>query len=161
MTVSGESPLVENTTSDIGVTISEAQLENQPLNGRIYTQFVQQLPGAVGDGWSTASEAAAGAGARTAITADVNGMNFEGTMFTLDGLYNMEPLNAFVNITPPIDALEEMSIKTRTHLINILQSKFCETVVAQGVSADCDGRPLGTDRRTVGIDRADLAPGTA
>lgn len=112
VTVSGESPLVENTTSDIGVTISEAQLENQPLNGRIYTQFVQQLPGAVGDGWSTASEAAAGAGARTAITADVNGMNFEGTMFTLDGLYNMEPLNAFVNITPPIDALEEMSIKT-------------------------------------------------
>jgi hypothetical protein len=40
---------------------------------------------------------------------------------------------------------------TRTHLINNQRSNFCETGVAQGVSAGCDGRPLGSDRRTVGI----------
>ena len=36
-----------------------------------------------------------------------------------------------------------MTQETRTHLINICPSQFCETVVAQGVSADCDGRPSG------------------
>ena len=51
--------------------------------------------------------------------------------------------------------------KARTHLINISSSDFCETGVAQGVSADWDGRPLGTDRRTVGIGGTDLAPGAA
>jgi len=41
--------------------------------------------------------------------------------------------------------------RARTHLINILWVEFCESVVAQGVSADCYGRPLGSDRRTVGV----------
>ncbi len=45
----------------------------------------------------------------------------------------------------------------RTHLINIVRQKICETGIAQGVSADRYGRPLGTDRRTVGVGRADPA----
>ena len=39
----------------------------------------------------------------------------------------------------------------RTHLINILGCGFCETGIAQGVSAQMNGWPLGTDRRAVGI----------
>jgi hypothetical protein len=35
---------------------------------------------------------------------------------------------------------------TRTHLMNISGSFSCETGVAQGVSADLYGGPLGTDR---------------
>ncbi len=34
----------------------------------------------------------------------------------------------------------------RTHLINILVGGICKTGCAQGVSADLNGRPLGTDR---------------
>ncbi len=49
----------------------------------------------------------------------------------------------------------------RTHLINISVRDFCETGVAQGVSADWDSRPLGTDRRTVGIGGADPVPSAA
>lgn len=110
--VSGVTPVVESTTSDLGQVMEEKQIQNLPLNGRIYTQLVTQLPGAISDGWSSAPEAAAGAGARTPISADVNGLGWSGTIFTLDGLYNMEPLNGFANVTPPIDALEEVSIKT-------------------------------------------------
>jgi hypothetical protein len=47
---------------------------------------------------------------------------------------------------------------SRTYLINISGPDFCETGVAQGVSADLDGRPLGTDRRTVGIGGIAAAP---
>lgn len=45
---------------------------------------------------------------------------------------------------------------SRTHLINILGADICETEVAQGVSADQHGRPLGTDRRTVEVVGAGL-----
>jgi hypothetical protein len=44
---------------------------------------------------------------------------------------------------------------SRTHLINILAANICETGIAQGVSADLYGRPLGTDRQTVGVGGAD------
>jgi hypothetical protein len=42
-------------------------------------------------------------------------------------------------------------VESRTHLINILGCGFCETGIAQGVSAQMNGWPLGTDRRAVGI----------
>ncbi len=47
----------------------------------------------------------------------------------------------------------------RTHLINLFGAVFWETGVAQGISADLDGRPVGTDRRTVGIVGAGVASG--
>jgi hypothetical protein len=49
----------------------------------------------------------------------------------------------------------------RTYLVNILGAEICETGVAQGAFADLDGRPLGIDRRTVGVGGADPAPGAA
>jgi hypothetical protein len=50
---------------------------------------------------------------------------------------------------------------SRTHLINILWGDICETEVAQGVSADRHGRPLGTDRRTMGVGGTSLASGAS
>ena len=44
-----------------------------------------------------------------------------------------------------------INLDIRTYLINISVVIICETGVAQGVSADCDGRSLGIVRRTVGI----------
>lgn len=53
--------------------------------------------------------------------------------------------------------VEEAVEQARTHLINIMSCEICESVVAQGVSADWYGRPLGTDRGTVGVVGAGLA----
>jgi hypothetical protein len=50
---------------------------------------------------------------------------------------------------------------SRTYLINILGTDICETGVAQGISADSDGGPLGTNRRTVGNGGTGLASGAA
>ncbi len=105
-------PLVQSTTSDVAQSIQTKQIQTLPLNGRIFSQLVNLVPGAVPSGNSDAPESASGAGARTNIQSSVNGINFSGTSYTLDGVTNAEPLNAFINIAPPLEAIEEMRVQT-------------------------------------------------
>lgn len=105
-------PLVQSTTSDVAQNIETRQVQILPLNGRVFSQLVNLVPGAVPAGNSDAPESASGAGARTNIQSSVNGINFSGTSYTLDGVTNAEPLNAFINIAPPLEAIEEMRVQT-------------------------------------------------
>jgi outer membrane receptor protein involved in Fe transport len=110
--VRAEAPLVQSTTSDVGEIVERRQVQTLPLNGRIFAQLVHLVPGSVPRGWSDATESAAGAGSRTPILSSVNGIPFSGTSFTLDGVANSEPLNAFINVAPPIEAIEEFKAQT-------------------------------------------------
>ena len=110
--VQGENPLVDTTSSSMGEVLNEKSISSLPLNGRIFSQLVQTTPGAIPSGWGSAPEAASGVGATTAITASVNGMPWEGTTYTLDGVTNMELLNAFMNVTPPLDAIQEVKVSS-------------------------------------------------
>lgn len=110
--VKATAPLVRSTSSDLGETMDMNQIESVPLNGRIFSQIVQLTPGALPGGWGDAPESASGAGAKTAISASVNGLPFSGTVYTIDGVSNMEPLNAFINVAPPIEAIEEMKVQS-------------------------------------------------
>src|SRR6202007_1487386 len=83
-----------------------------PLSGRVFSQLVQTVPGSVATGFGSAPESAAGAGAAGSITASVNGMPWGGTTYTLDGVNNMELLNAFQTVTPALDALQELRVST-------------------------------------------------
>ncbi len=105
-------PLVRSTTSDLGEVVDDRQVHELPLNGRIFSQLLVIAPGAVAQGWGNESESASGAGARSPITASVNGLPWQGTTYTLDGVNNMEPLNAFMNVTPPLEAIEEFKDQT-------------------------------------------------
>ncbi|MBS1799498.1 MAG: carboxypeptidase regulatory-like domain-containing protein [Acidobacteria bacterium] len=106
--VTAATPLIDTTSSSMGQVISQSQIESLPLNGRIFSQLVQTVPGSVATGFGSAPESAAGAGATTAISASVNGLPWAGTTYTLDGVSNMELLNGFINITPPLDSLQEV-----------------------------------------------------
>ncbi|HEY1743992.1 MAG TPA: carboxypeptidase regulatory-like domain-containing protein [Granulicella sp.] len=110
--VTALNPLVDTTGSSLGEVMNEHDIQSLPLNGRIYSQLIVTVPGAVASGWSNAPEAAAGAGAQTAITASVNGLPWAGTTYTLDGVSDMELLNAFMTVTPPLDALQEVKVST-------------------------------------------------
>ena len=110
--VTALNPLVDTTGSSLGEVLNENDIQSLPLNGRIYSQLIVTVPGAVASGWSSAPEAAAGAGAQTAITASVNGLPWAGTTYTLDGVSDMELLNAFMTVTPPLDALQEVKVST-------------------------------------------------
>ena len=110
--VTSAQPLVDTTSSSLGEVIDQQDIANLPLNGRIFSQFVQTVPGSIPAGFGSAPESAAGAGSVTAISASVNGMPWGGTTYTLDGVNNMEMLNAFINVTPALDALQEVKVST-------------------------------------------------
>lgn len=110
--VTAANPLVDTTDSSLGEVMNEQQVESLPLNGRVFSQLIVTVPGAVATGNSSAPEAAAGAGAGTYITASVNGLPWAGTTYTLDGVSDMELLNAFETVTPPLDALQEVKAST-------------------------------------------------
>jgi hypothetical protein len=110
--VTGDNPLVSTNSSSLGEVLNTRDITSLPLNGRVFSQLVQTVPGSVATGFGSAPEAAAGAGASSSITASVNGMPWGGTTYTLDGVSNMELLNAFINVTPALDSIQEIKVST-------------------------------------------------
>lgn len=110
--VTGDNPLVNTSSSSTGEVLNTHAIVSLPLNGRVFSQLVQTVPGSVATGFGSAPEAAAGAGASGSITASVNGLPWGGTTYTLDGVSNMELLNAFINVTPALDSLQEVKVST-------------------------------------------------
>ena len=110
--VKSTAPLVESTTSSMGNDLDARQVSNLPLNGRIFSQLVQTMPGSVATGFGNSTESASGVGATTPITASVNGVVWQGTTYTLDGVTNMELENAFMNVAPPQDDIEEVKVSS-------------------------------------------------
>jgi hypothetical protein len=110
--VVSQAPLVRSTSSEQGQVIDYKQIQSLPLNGRLFQQLITLTPGAIPAGFADFAENPAGAGARSAVHHSVNGLPWSGNNYLLDGVANNEPLNAFVNITPPLEALQEFKVQT-------------------------------------------------
>ncbi|HKQ86894.1 MAG TPA: TonB-dependent receptor [Candidatus Acidoferrales bacterium] len=108
--VQATAPLVDSTNATMGNDLSTRQVESIPLYGRVYSQLIDLMPGAVKTGIGSSSESGTGIGANGSITASVNGMPYQGTTYTLDGVSDMELENAFQNITPPVDSIQEVKV---------------------------------------------------
>jgi len=108
--VQATAPLVDSTSATMGNDLSTRQVENIPLYGRVYSQLIDLMPGAVKTGIGSSAESGTGIGANGSITASVNGMPYQGTTYTLDGVSDMELENAFQNITPPVDSIQEVKV---------------------------------------------------
>src|SRR5579864_7201066 len=108
--VTGEVPLVDTTSSTLGGTLSNAEINDLPLNGRNYENLLQLRPGVVrypGGGFSTTS---------------TNGLRSEDNAYVIDGLYNSEPFSGQGIINGagiagdsatilPIDAIQEFNLQ--------------------------------------------------
>ena len=111
--VAGESPLVRSTTAELGQVIQMKQIQAMPLNGRFFQHLITMTPGAM-PFYSRGDEAEnpSAGGARIATAHSVNGMPWSGNNYLLDGVVNNEPLNAYINITPPLEAIQEFKVQT-------------------------------------------------
>jgi Carboxypeptidase regulatory-like domain len=111
--VVGESPLVRSTTAELGQVIQMKQIQAMPLNGRFFQHLITMTPGAM-PFYSRGDEAEnpSAGGARIATAHSVNGMPWSGNNYLLDGVVNNEPLNAYINITPPLEAIQEFKVQT-------------------------------------------------
>lgn len=117
--VHGGAEVINTTDSSLGEVLDEKEVVTLPLSGGIFSQLVNTVPGSAisinAGAWTGGTgsvEAGSTAGALTPITASVNGMPWEATTYTLDGVSNMELVNAFMNITPALDAIQEVKVST-------------------------------------------------
>jgi len=103
-------PLVNTTSSTLGGTLSNQEINDLPLNGRNYENLLQLRPGVMrypGGGFSTTS---------------ANGLRAEDNAYYIEGLFNSEPYSgqAIVNgagiagdsaTILPIDAIQEFNLQ--------------------------------------------------
>lgn len=102
-------PLLDTTSSTLGGTLSNQEINQLPLNGRNYENLLQLRPGVVrypGGGFSTTSS---------------NGLRAEDNAYLIDGLFNSEPFSGQSIINGagiagdsatilPIDAIQEFNV---------------------------------------------------
>ncbi|HEX9112394.1 MAG TPA: carboxypeptidase-like regulatory domain-containing protein [Terriglobales bacterium] len=110
ITVSGEAPLLDTTSSTLGGTLSNREINDLPLNGRNYENLLQVRPGVIrypGGGFSTTS---------------ANGLRAEDNAYLVDGLFNSEPFSGQSIINGagiagdsatilPVDAIQEFNVQ--------------------------------------------------
>jgi hypothetical protein len=109
VTILEEIPLLDSTTSSLGGTLSNKEINDLPLNGRNYENLLQLRPGVVrypGGGFSTTSS---------------NGLRAEDNAYLIDGLFNSEPFSGQSIINGagiagdsatilPVDAIQEFNV---------------------------------------------------
>jgi hypothetical protein len=116
--VTSNPPQVQSTTSDLGTVLEGQQIENLPINGRLFQLTLFLVPGTTPGAWGDQDEnpAAAGTvlggGPGNGTYAAVNGVGFAGNLFLVDGVTNVEPQNAYISINTPFAAIQEMKIET-------------------------------------------------
>lgn len=111
--VVGEAPLVRSNTAELGQVIEMKQIQALPLNGRFFQHLITMTPGAMPFyGRGDSAENASAAGAKIATAHTVNGMPWSGNNYLLDGVVNNEMQNAYINITPPLEAIQEFKVQT-------------------------------------------------
>src|SRR5882762_6493628 len=107
--VNEEVPLLNTTSSTLGGTLSNKEINDLPLNGRNYENLLQLRPGVVrypGGGFSTTSS---------------NGLRAEDNAYLIDGLFNSEPFSGQSIINGagiagdsatilPVDAIQEFNV---------------------------------------------------
>jgi hypothetical protein len=108
--VTEEVPLVNTVSSTLGGTLSNAEINDLPLNGRNYENLLQLRPGVArypGGGFSTTS---------------TNGLRAEDNSYFVEGLFNAEPYSgqAIINgagiagdsaTILPIDSIQEFNVE--------------------------------------------------
>src|SRR6266849_6300744 len=108
--VTDEVPLINATSATLGGTLSNAEINDLPLNGRNYENLLQLRPGIVrypGGGFSTTS---------------ANGHRAEDNAYLVDGLFNSEPFSGQSIINGagiagdsatilPVDSIQEFNLQ--------------------------------------------------
>ncbi len=103
-------PLLDITSSTLGGTLSNKEINDLPLNGRNYENLLQLRPGVMrypGGGFSTTS---------------TNGLRAEDNAYLVDGLFNSEPFSGQSIINGagiagdsatilPVDAIQEFNVE--------------------------------------------------
>ncbi len=115
VTIEAEAPLVQASSSELGTTVVEEQIERLPLNGRNFVSLTRTVPGVlrpvpggnIDGGGSLAWRAGSGFSA--------NGQRPRDNNYLLDGVDNNETWLQTVVTFPSVEALDEFKLQTSTY----------------------------------------------
>ncbi len=108
VTVKASAVQVQTATPEISSLVSEKQISTLPLNGRSYQGLSALMPGVAN---LAAGQSLGTGGFSTDNTMSVNGMGASGTLYTLDGIWNMNTgWMLQTTITPNPDEIQEVRV---------------------------------------------------
>lgn len=108
VTVSGAAAQVQTSTSEVSSQVSSQQVSTLPLNGRNYQSLAALMPGVTNVSPGVALNQG---GFLTGNVMSINGMGLSGTLYTLDGTWNMNTGNMTqTTITPNPDTIQEVRV---------------------------------------------------
>jgi hypothetical protein len=109
--VTAAAPLLQSDRSEVATTFTSNQLENLPSFDRNFQAYELLTPGTQRLGWNHASSE----DPQGSIQIQINGQNFAGTGFQLDGTDNQDPILGIIVINPALDSITETHITTQNY----------------------------------------------
>ena len=115
VSITAESPLVQSSSSELGTTITDDQIEAMPLNGRNFVSLTRTVPGVLRGIPGANIDGAGSLAWRASASFSANGQRPRDNNFMLDGVDNNETWLQTVVIFPSVDALDEFKLQTSTY----------------------------------------------
>src|SRR6478672_8384981 len=115
VSVEATSPLLQTSSSELGTTVTTAQIEALPLNGRNFVNLTRTLPGVLRGIPGANIDGAGSLAGRASASFSANGQRTRDNNFMLDGVDNNETWLQTVVIFPSVDALDEFKMQTSTY----------------------------------------------
>jgi len=109
--VTGEAPQLKTDRADVATIFNERSLEQLPTFNRNFTNFLLLSPGTTKMGWSHASSE----NPQGSQQIFVNGQQFAGTGYELDGTDNQDPILGIIVVNPNLDSLTETKITSQNY----------------------------------------------
>jgi hypothetical protein len=111
VTVAGFSPILKTDRADVATTFDTRQITDLPVLDRNFTKFILLTPGTQQLGWQHAASENPQGSTQTMV----NGQNFSGTGYQLDGTDNRDPILGIIVINPNFEAIGETKITSQNY----------------------------------------------
>jgi len=115
ITITGQSPLVQITSSELGTTVAEEEIKTLPLNGRNFVNLTRTVPGVVRGIPGANIDGAGSLAWRASSSFSANGQRPRDNNYMLDGVDNNETWLQTVVLFPSVDAIDEFKLQTSTY----------------------------------------------
>jgi hypothetical protein len=110
--VTAEAPQLKTDRADVSIEFNEKYVEGLPIMNRNFTSFELLSPGTQKMvGWSHAATE----NPQGSQQIFVDGQNFSGTAFELDGTDNQDPILGIIVVNPNLDAIQETKIDLQNY----------------------------------------------
>ena len=115
VSVEATTPLLQTSSSELGTTVTNEQIEALPLNGRNFVNLTRTVPGVLRGIPGANIDGAGSLAWRASASFSANGQRPRDNNYMLDGVDNNETWLQTVVIFPSVDALDEFKLQTSTY----------------------------------------------